>query len=137
MVYQEEGKTRLYDAQLSDIRHKHFAHKEIADTDQISALFQKAQSRDLERLILFLNQLEKALWEMLYNGRRPTLRPMPYSVRNLVRRRFNGLANGTVQERIVLDTKRCLRELTAGPNQRMQPTREKRRIQGGRRSGRG
>jgi hypothetical protein len=49
-------------------------------------MFQKTRIRDFEKLIVFLNQLHDVLREMYQNGRRPTLRPMPYSVRSLVRR---------------------------------------------------
>jgi len=49
-------------------------------------MFQKTRIRDFEKLIVFLNRLHDAIWNMYYNGRRPTLRPMAYSVRAWCRR---------------------------------------------------
>jgi hypothetical protein len=79
---------------------------------ELWALHAKTNIRDLERLIMFLNKFHKALWEMYYNGKRPRLRPMRWSVRSLVAEKVEKLRGGLVQEDIVAEAKICLGLLT-------------------------
>ena len=76
-------------------------------------MFQKTRIRDFEKLIVFLNQLHDVLWSMYYNGRRPTLRPMAYSVRSLVGKKLEDLSTNRNHEQIVAETRKCLALLTA------------------------
>jgi hypothetical protein len=68
--------------------------------------------RDLERLIAFLTQLHLALRSLFDNGRRPTLTPIPWSSRALIRRKVGDRRKFTAHEAIVIDTKECLRLIT-------------------------
>ena len=70
--------------------------------------------RDLERLIVFLNQLYDTLWNMYFNGGRPRLRPARFSVKGLVRRPTSHLRSNATQERIVAETRRSLEMLVRG-----------------------
>jgi hypothetical protein len=73
---------------------------------------QKTRIRDFEKLIVFLNQLHKVLWEMYYNGERPALRPMPYSVRSLAAKKLKDLRDGPTHEHIVVETRMCMSLIT-------------------------
>jgi hypothetical protein len=76
---------KIYESQYEEIRHRHIANTDLVDGPELWALHAKTNIRDLERLIVFLNKFHRALWEMYYNGERPRLRPMRWSVRSLVR----------------------------------------------------
>lgn len=105
---------QTYYTQFKDIRHRHFAHTAAVDLDELHAMFGKTRVRDLERAVVFLNQLESALWHLFHNGRKPRLSPMPWSVRSLARRPYDDRRRHTTQEEAVSDTKACLRLYTKG-----------------------
>lgn len=105
------AKRLIYNDQFRDIRNKVFAHKEFAEPAQVGTLFAKTKRRDLEKLVVFLGQLHEALWQLLHNGRPLVLRPMPYSAKNIARKKLDEYRSNSVQELIVGDTKRCLRSL--------------------------
>ena len=44
------------------------------------ALFAKTNTRELQRLVTFLESLYEALWQLCLNGSRPILRQLRYSV---------------------------------------------------------
>jgi hypothetical protein len=104
---------KTYETQYADVRNLHVAHLAIADPNVRWAMFQKTRIRDFEKLIVFLNQLHDALWNMYYNGRRPILRPMAHSVRSLVGKKLDDLSNNRNQEHIVAETRKCLALFTA------------------------
>lgn len=98
----------MYQAKYKDLRHKVFAHKELADRTAVSALFAKTNIRELQRLLAFLGSLHEALWQLFFNGRRPALRPRRYSLK-----RMRDLPSPTerrqgVQERITHELERFL-----------------------------
>jgi hypothetical protein len=74
---------RIYENNYRDIRHKWFAHKEVSDQAEIAVLFGKTNIRELQRLFAFLGSLYEALWELFFNGRKPLLRPLRYSVKRI------------------------------------------------------
>ncbi len=69
-------------------------------------------NRDFEKLVAFLNPFHKALWEMYYNGQRPTLRPMTHSVRRLVAKNLRDLRETPNPERVVAETRICMALVT-------------------------
>jgi hypothetical protein len=109
---------KLYEAQFRDMRHHFFAHKVAATPAEIAALSANAKVKDLQRLVVFLNQLQETLWQLLHNGRKPVLRPMPFSVKSLVRQRLNEWQHNSPQELTVIQTKSLIRRLTAGVRRR-------------------
>src|SRR5437763_6373479 len=78
----------IYETQYADIRNLHVAHTVLVDANARWAMFQKTRIRDFEKLIVFLNQLLMLLRAMYYDGQRPALRPMPYSVRSLAAKKL-------------------------------------------------
>jgi hypothetical protein len=74
---------KLYESNYRDIRHKWFAHKTVSDKTEIAALFGKTNIRELEQILAFLCSLYKVLRELFFNGRKPVLGPLRYSVKRL------------------------------------------------------
>ena len=105
-----------YETQFADVRNLHVAHNVLVDADARAAVFQKTRIRDFEKLIIFVNQLHDALWEAYNNGRRPILRPMPYSVRSLVDRSLSELRENPTHEHIVAETRMCMSLVTQAAN---------------------
>jgi hypothetical protein len=65
---------KIYETRYRDIRDKIFAHKEISHPDDTNALFKKTKIEEMKALFAFLHALHEALWELLFNGREPTLK---------------------------------------------------------------
>jgi AbiU2 len=105
---------KTYETQYADVRNLHVAHNVLVDANARWAMFQKTRIRDFEKLIVFLNQLHKVLWEVYYNGQRPALRPMPCSVRSLAAKKLKELRDGPTHEHIVADaeTRMCMSLIT-------------------------
>src|SRR5262249_15671816 len=57
----------IYNGHYMDLRNKFFAHRERVD---LTAAFANANVRRLGRLLIFLDQLHDALWQLLVNGRK-------------------------------------------------------------------
>ena len=103
---------RTYETQYADVRNLHIAHDVLVDANARWVMFQKTRIRDFEKLIVFLNQLHDLLRDMYLNGRRPALRPMPYSVRSLVTKKLKHLREHANQEHIVAETRICMSLIT-------------------------
>jgi hypothetical protein len=103
---------KIYETNYKDIRHKIYAHKEISDVEEVQKLFSKTNIRELQRVFVFVNALYEAMWQLLYNGRKPVLRRMRYSVRSMVRDRKPEWQSQTVQERLVGEVSDFLKTLT-------------------------
>jgi HEPN superfamily AbiU2-like protein len=101
---------KIYEAKYRDLRHKLFAHKLISDGAAISALFAKTKVRELERMLVFLDALYECLLQMFINGRKPVLRPRRYSVRRMRARPSAQAHRNSVQERMIIEAEKFLRE---------------------------
>jgi hypothetical protein len=104
----------LYERNYRDLRHKVFAHRELADPAAVTALFSKTNIRELERLFTFLSSLHEALWQLLFNGRKPVLRPLRYSVKRMRDLPSPSQHGNGVHERIVQETERFLSSAACG-----------------------
>jgi hypothetical protein len=101
---------RVYETQFADIRNKIYAHKNLVDDNEVATLFGNARTRDLERVVVFVNELYLALWELLQNGRKPEpRRRRPSSSRHLARQPNYRLQSSRVPEMMVRETKECNR----------------------------
>jgi AbiU2 len=99
---------RIYEDKYRDIRHKFVAHKEISDSAQVDELFSKTNVQELRRLVVFLQSLHEALWQLYYNGRKPTLTPMRHSVKRMRDLPSPQGGRDSVQERIVHEAEEFL-----------------------------
>jgi hypothetical protein len=92
---------KTYLAKYRDLRHKVFAHKEITDATQISALFARTNIREMQRMLLFCLSLYDALWQLFVNGKKPVLRSRKISVDRIRKRGYRQGRSNAVHERIV------------------------------------
>lgn len=99
---------KVYDRSYRVLRNKVFAHKEVSDRAETAALFGNTNIRELERLFVFLLKLYEALWQLYFNGRKPLLRPLRYSVKRMRDLPSSAIGNTAVQERITREAERFL-----------------------------
>ncbi len=104
---------RIYEANYRDIRHKFFAHKAVADPAEAALLFSKGSNRELQQLFIFLGSLYDALWQLFYNGRKPVLRPLRYSVKQMRKMPSQHNRRGSVQEQILREVEHFLRSVAS------------------------
>lgn len=74
---------QIYESNYRDIRHKIFAHKVISKKEEEHVLFGKTNIREMQKLLIFLRRLHEALWQLYYNGNKPTLQPARYSIKRI------------------------------------------------------
>ncbi len=74
---------RAYEDNYRALRHLFFAHREVSAKEDVQALFDKTNVRELQQLLIFLRRLHETLWQLYNNGLKPTLRPARYSVRRI------------------------------------------------------
>ena len=60
---------KRYELIYRPIRHKVFAHKEFKEIKCIDELFKKAKIGEMQDLLSFLYQIERIIFQLLYNGR--------------------------------------------------------------------
>jgi hypothetical protein len=99
----------IYEARYRDLRHKVFAHKEIADSAAVEDLFARTNIRELQMLFRFLSALYEALWQLFFNGRKPALRPGRYSIKRIRKRPTPTWKRRSVQETITHEVEDLLR----------------------------
>jgi hypothetical protein len=101
----------IYNAHYVDLRNKFFAHRERVD---LTASFANANIRRLGRLLVFLDQLQDALWQLFMNGRKPALRPARHSGQRILKSPLpKGLHRSQdTQEWITREIERFLRHVS-------------------------
>jgi hypothetical protein len=108
----------IYNGHYEDLRNKFFAHRERVD---LAASFAKANIRGLGRLLVVLDQLQDALWQLFMNGRKPVLRPARHSGQQILKSPLpKGLLRSQdAQEWITRETEKFLKHVSdsyaAGP----------------------
>jgi hypothetical protein len=100
---------RIWESNYRDLRHKFFAHKVVSDQTEIAALFGKTNIRELQRVFAFLGSLYEALWQLFFNGRKPVLRPLRYSVKRIRAQPSPAATHKTVQEKITHEAEHFLK----------------------------
>lgn len=99
---------KIYENNYRELRHKVFAHKGVSNSAETAALFGKTNIRELQRMFAFLGSLHEALWQLFFNGQRPVLRPLRYSVKRMRDLPSLALREKTVQERITREAEQFL-----------------------------
>lgn len=99
---------RIYEDRYRPLRHKIFAHADLANKTEIAQLFAKTNIRELQRLHSFLGSLYEGLWQLFFNGRKPVMRPQRYSVKRMRALGTRPRPHGTVQEDITAEAERFL-----------------------------
>jgi hypothetical protein len=101
----------IYNGQYRALRDKFFAHKERVD---MTTAFANVSIPRLERLLVFLDQLQDTLWHLFENGRKPVLRPARYSAKRILKLPLpKGLhRNQAAQEWITQETAKLLNHIS-------------------------
>jgi hypothetical protein len=101
----------IYNGHYLDLRNKFFAHRERVD---LTAAFANADIRRLGRLLVFLDQLQVALWQLFMNARKPALRPARHSGQRILKLPLpKGLHRSQdTQEWITRETEKFLRHVS-------------------------
>ena len=99
---------RIYETNYSDLRHKWFAHKEVAGGADLGVLTGRTSVKEMQQLFVFLIKLYEALWQLLFNGRKPVLRPPRYSASRIIRVPSISIGSTRVHERITTEVEKVL-----------------------------
>jgi hypothetical protein len=118
---------KIYEAKYRLLRNKFFAHKEVSRRPDVDALFVQTNVRELQKMLTFLGAFYRALWELFFNGRKPVLRSVRYSVEQMRHRPSPPWRSSNLQERITHETERFLREVSGVPNNDLHRKRRKQR----------
>jgi hypothetical protein len=109
---------KAYQEQFEGIRNLDLAHNIVIDPTDRSQLYARTRRKDLQQMIVRLTQIHNALQYLFDNGRRPTLTPMAWASRALVRRPVGDPRDSTAHEAIVIQTKTCLELVTEAAAER-------------------
>ena len=99
---------KIYEANYRPLRHKVFAHRGVATRVEVGELFAKTNIREMQKLMVFLGRFHEVLWQLYFNGRKPTLRPARFSVKQILEQPSPNSKHGKLQERLVHETKAFL-----------------------------
>lgn len=102
---------KIYTECFRPLRHKVFAHKQMFNQDEAHVLFANAKIKDLQQLLVFLRRLHETLWQLLFNGIKPVLRPARYSISQMISQpRQHGRS---LQERLTHETEAFLKIISS------------------------
>lgn len=106
-----ENQRAIYNGRYLDLRNKFLAHRERVD---LTAAFANANIRRLGRLLVFLDQIHGALWQLFMNGRKPVLHPARHSGQRILKSPLpKGLHRShDTQEWITRETEKFLKHVS-------------------------
>ncbi len=99
---------KIYETNYRSLRHKVFAHRGVATRAEVGEMFAKTNVREMQQLLVFLGRLHEVLWQLYFNGRKPTLVPARFSVKRILEQPSPNSKRGNLQERLVHETKAFL-----------------------------
>lgn len=108
-VYQD-----LYDKKYHPLRNKVFAHRVFGGQTEVVKLYSVTRITELQKLFVYLLKLHDALWKLYFDGRRPILKPMKYSLRAFMKGADKWPTTGRVHEAVVAEMKELLELLSSG-----------------------
>lgn len=112
-----DRKRKIYEKAYEDVRHKVFAHNSAPSSEKKDVLFRKTQLGELQRLVLSLRAFHEGLWQLYYNGIKPTFRTSKYSA-NAMNRDISKIPfNAPIEQRVFAETCSALGIYTAGAQQ--------------------
>ena len=101
------ARRRIYEANYQPVRHKIFAHKQLSEQVDPSTLFARVSVPEIQQVLVFLRRLHEALWNLLFNGQKPVLRPARFSVTQMLAQPKPYRAS--LQERLTRETAQFLK----------------------------
>ena len=99
---------KLYEDKYRPLRHKVFAHRGVTTREQVGELFANTNLNELRQLHVFLGRLYSALWNLYFNGHKPTLRPARYSVQRMLEQPSPNAMHAKLPERLVHEAQNFL-----------------------------
>jgi AbiU2 len=99
---------KFYESNYRPLRHKVIAHRGVDTRVEVNALFAMTNRREMQKLLVFLGRLYQVLWELYFNGRKPTLAPARFSVKRMLEQPSPNYKRQDLQERLVRETKTFL-----------------------------
>jgi hypothetical protein len=102
---------RTYEEKYRPLRHQVFAHRSASDSADVSMVFAKTNIRELQQLLVFLRRMHEALWQLFFNGNKPTLRPARYSVNRMREQPSPSPRQAQLQERLTHETEHVVRSI--------------------------
>ncbi len=99
---------KIYEANYRPLRHKVFAHRGVATRLEVGELFAKTNIKEMQKLVVFLGRLHEVLWQLYFNGRKPTLGPARFSVNRMLEQPSPNARQRKLQERLIHETKAFL-----------------------------
>ena len=106
---------QVYENGYQDIRHKVFAHKEKSEPDDVHKLFEKINTHEVQKMLVFLEHLYICLRELFNNGTKPVL----LLIKTMSKAEIPEGQITQVQEHMVRETEKFFRMLSSIPNQEM------------------
>ena len=103
---------REYETTLRPWRHELYAHRVVRDPREFRDIPQDIDAAKLQKLVSFLPRLHGALWQLVYEGKRPVLRPTRHSVDRMLQRPSRGKSARTLQERVSLEVNHLILSLS-------------------------
>lgn len=82
---------KRYELIYKPIRDKVFAHKEFKEIKCIDELFKKAKIGEMQDLLCFLYQIERIIFQLLYNGKLMNIGDFTFNEEELVMKDIAGL----------------------------------------------
>lgn len=102
------NRRKIYEANYRPLRHKVFAHRVVATRFEVGELFTKTNIKELQQLLVFLGRLYEVLWQLYFNGRKPTLVPARFSVKRIFHQPSPHVMHGKLHERLIHEIKAFL-----------------------------
>ena len=98
---------KVFEANYKPLRQQLYAHRNISASKSIGELFAKTNIRELQKFLVFLIRLYSAIWQLYFNGNKPSLMPVRYSVNNMLN--FPSLSgHEKLPEKIIQQTRQLL-----------------------------
>lgn len=111
------NKRKIYEKAYEDIRHKVFAHSGVGSSEKKDALFSRTQLGELQRLVLSLRAFHETMWQLYFNGSKPTIRVGKYSINSMNRDISKIPSNAPIEQRMFAETCGALGFYVAGAQQ--------------------
>jgi len=99
---------KIYETNYRPLRHKVFAHRGVATRVEVAELFAKTNVKEMQKLLVFLGRFHEVLWQLYFNGRKPTLSPARFSVKRILEQPSPNSKHGKLQERLIHETQAFL-----------------------------
>lgn len=100
---------QIYKKNYKPIRN-HFGHKIYVTNEEVKAVFDEVQIRDLEKFCVTLLGIHEALWQLYHNGRGPLLpiKQGKYSTKGILKRKYKPYDSKPANAQFVEEVARVL-----------------------------